>query len=130
MRTLYLPLLAALTVLLCIGIRWRRGMRPAGGRQSGALGPASARDLAGIWRQATAEPLVGYLYFTRSGAVYYMASKIPATEAMFTGKFKIAEEYSDHAFSRWSFIARRREGGGLLLSVSGEAIGGTYYKIG
>lgn len=89
----------------------------------------SARELAGLWRQAGTGPLVGYLYFTGGGAVYYMASRVPASAAMFTDRFKIADSHSRHRFSRWRFNAGRDCTGALLLCVSGEAIGGTYYKI-
>lgn len=91
--------------------------------------PPSSRELTGIWRQATTEPFVGYLYFTEDGAVYYMASRIPATESMFTDKFRLTRSRSGGAFSCWRYAARREADGQLLLSVSGKAIGGTYYKI-
>ena len=115
--------MAFLLLLLVFLLAWGRRSR------EDALGSVSSRDLTGLWRQAEAGPLVGYLYFAGSGCVYYMASRIPASESMFTDKFKIADSYSSHRFSRWEFTAGRDCTGSLLLSVSGEAIGGLYYKV-
>ena len=120
---IYLLPLLLIVVMLLWG--WR-GKPEDFRRESARLSP---QELTGVWRQATPEPLVGYLYFTPRGEVYYMASRLPVTEAMFTERFRVAAEYTEHAFSRWEYAARRTDGGGLLLSVFGEAISGTYYKV-
>lgn len=116
--------LALLVIFALLRLLYAAGEKPP----CRAAAPSS-RELAGIWRQATAEPLVGYLYFAGDGAVYYMASRIPATQAMFTDKFKLTDSRSDRAFSSWEYAPGRETDGRLFLAVTGEAIGGRYYKI-
>ncbi len=115
-----------LIVLLLAALLFGRAQKrePACSRE-----PLSRQDLAGLWRQATDAPLVGYLYFSPNGSVYFMASRIPASADMFTSKFKVAASYSSQGFSHWELRVRRYSGGPLLLDVSGEAIGGTYHKV-
>ena len=110
-------LICLLLIVLLLSVSRRGGRDRANG------------SLTGIWRQATGEKLVGYLYFSREGAVYYMASKIPATEAMFTEKFRVAQAYTGRCFAQWEYSLRERECGGLILSVSGAGIEGTYYRV-
>ena len=120
------PLLLLLALLLAALFFGRTQKRnPAYSRA-----PLSRQDLAGLWRQSTDSPLVGYLYFAPDGSVYFMASRIPASANMFTSKFKVAASYSSCGFSRWKLQAEKNSGGGLLLAVSGEAIGGSYHKVG
>ncbi len=121
MKPLMLLIILLLAALLLGRGKKRRPQRP--------WTPLSRRELAGLWRQATDRPLVGYLYFSPEGSVYFMASRIPASANMFTSKFKVAGSYSGHSFSRWEFRAGRDGGGVPLLEVSGEGIGGQYHKV-